>query len=44
MPKVAISADSFGHSQSNAAILSHIGMEGSLVERSDEHILTKSKT
>lgn len=43
-PKVAISADSFGHSQSNAAILSHIGIEGSLVERSDEHILTKNKT
>lgn len=43
-PKVAISADSFGHSQSMAALLSHFGIQAFLVERSDEHILTKSKT
>ncbi len=43
-PKVAISADSFGHSQSTAAILAHLGIEGYFVERSDEHILQKSKT
>lgn len=43
-PKVAISADSFGHSQSTLAILAHIGIEGFLVERSDEHILLENKT
>ena len=43
MPKVAVSADSFGHSQSMAALLVHFGIEGFLVERSDEHILNKNK-
>jgi hypothetical protein len=43
LPKVAISADSFGHSQSMAALLTHFGIEGFLVERSDEHILNKEK-
>ena len=43
VPKVAVSADSFGHSQSMAALLVHFGIEGFLVERSDEHILKKNK-
>lgn len=43
-PKVAISADSFGHSQSTLAILAHLGIEGFFVERSDEHILLQNKT
>ena len=38
-PKIAIAADSFGHSQSTLAILAHIGIEGYFVERSDEHLL-----
>lgn len=43
-PRVAVSADSFGHSQSTLAILAHLGVEGFFVERSDEHILLKNKT
>ena len=34
-PKAAVSADSFGHSQTTLAILAHIGVEGFFVERSD---------
>lgn len=34
-PKVAVSADSFGHSQGTLAILAHLGIEGYFVERSD---------
>jgi hypothetical protein len=39
IPKAAISADSFGHSQTTLAILAHLGIEGFFVERSDEHML-----
>jgi hypothetical protein len=30
-PKIAVSADSFGHSQTSLAILAHIGVEGYFV-------------
>jgi hypothetical protein len=30
-PKAAISADSFGHSQTTLAILAHLGIEGFFV-------------
>jgi hypothetical protein len=43
-PKAAVSADSFGHSQSTLAMLAHMGVEGYFVERSDEHILLQNKT
>ena len=43
-PRAAVSADSFGHSQSTLAILAHLGVEGYFVERSDEHILLQNKT
>ncbi len=44
IPRIAVSADSFGHSQSTLAILAHMGIEGYFVERSDEHILLQNKT